>query len=209
MINHCKSILILILCICTTSWAQEFTSDTSYVRVREKDVYIGKSIKSAVHLFKTPLDMEIAANPRYGTFIPRLSVSPDSTKAVVVILHPIDAHSYAVINTITDEWSILTGEAYRVYWSKNSKRIAIYEWYPSNLQKIRIVDISVSPLEVITADELTESKYPSDSLQVRFDAVVWNKNGDSLSYSIIKKNFHGHQEIIKKKFPVKVKKKKY
>lgn len=190
--------LLLLLFVCITSCsAQKLTSDTSYARVHGKYFFVGNDSLPIFHLREIPPDNDSATfNPEYGTLVPLFSFSPDSSKILVVVRHAVDAHSYIIVQPRTKKWKVFGNEPSRVYWSPDSKRVAVQEQYQNDAQKIRVIDFSVSPTFVTV---VRDSIQPDE--KKNYGKIFWKRR--SLHYEIISKEKDGEKMIKWKVLPVK------
>jgi hypothetical protein len=169
--------------------AQELTSDTSYVKVREKSFFASNDSLPIFCLREVPPGNDSAVfNPEYGTLVPLFSFSPDSSKILIVVRHAVDAHSYIIVQMKTKQWNVYGNEPSRVYWSRDSKCVAVHEYYLNEAQKIRVIDFSVSPPRVTVAKD---SIQPDN--EKRFEKIFWRKH--SLHYEIVSRGKDGKKTV--------------
>ena len=194
-----KNLCLLIL-LSAAAAAQQFSSDTSYIKPRGRLLYIGSNPKPLIRLFDPQFDLEAATNPHFGQFMPMLSLSADSSKAVVVIRLAVDAHAYVVIDIATGTWEILQGEASRVYWSADSRRLAVYERFLSDLQKIRIIDFSQNSFPIYTGLDIIEPADQEGKKRIEMRGFRWDAQGVVLQYVIATTDSLGETTSVPKQF---------
>ena len=192
--------LCLIILLYAASIAQQFSLDTSYVKPRGRLLYVGSNPRPLIRLFDPQYDLEAALNPRFGQFMPLLSLSADSSKAVVIIRHAADAHSYAVVDIASGNWEILQGEASRVYWSGDSRRLAVYERFLSDLQKIRVIDFSQNPFPVYTGSDIIKPSDQEGKKRIEMKDFRWDAQGVVLQYVIATTDSLGKTTNLPKQF---------
>jgi hypothetical protein len=129
-----------------------------------------------------------------------LSLSADSSKAVVVIRCAVDAHAYTVIDIATGTWEILQGEASRVYWSADSRRLAVYERFLSDLQKIHIIDFSQNPFTIYTGSDIIKPTDQEGKKRIEMRDFRWNAQGIMLRYVIATTDSLGKTTSVPKHF---------
>lgn len=194
-----KNLYLLIL-LSAAAAAQQFSSDTSYMKPRGRLLYIRSNPKPLIRLFDPQYDLEAALNPRFGQFMPLLSLSADSSKAVVMIRHAADAHSYAVVDIASGNWEILQGEASRVYWSADSRRLAVYERFLSDLQKIHIIDFSQNPFPIYTGSDIIKPSDQEGKKRIEMRDFRWDAQGVVLQYVIATTDSLGKTTSVPKQF---------
>ncbi len=184
--------------------AQQLTSDTSYAKVRDKYFFIDDDSLAVFRLREAPPGNDSALfNPEYGTLVPLFSFSPDSSKILVVVRHAVDAHSYIIVQVKTKQWKVYGSEPSRVYWSRDSKCVAVHEYYLNEAQKIRVVDFSVSP-PLVTV--VKDSIQPND--KKKFGKIFWSQTHCGgkkrlLHYEIISQEENGKTDVREKVFRVR------
>jgi hypothetical protein len=190
----------LLIFLCATAAAQQFSSDTSFVKPRGRFLYVGSNPKPLIRLFDPQHNLEVPTNPRFGQFVPMLSLSADSSKAVVMIRRAGDSHAYTVIDIATGNWKILPGEAARVYWSADSRRLAIYERFLSDLQKIRIIDFSQNPFLIYTGSDIIKPSDQEGKKCIEMKDFCWDAQGVVLQYVIATTDSIGNTKKVAKQF---------
>jgi hypothetical protein len=190
---------ILSLAAASTLVGQEFSSDTSYVKARGKDLFIGFDSVPIVHLLDPGTDFDAAVNPRFGTFLPLSSIAPDSSAVIVLITHAFDALSYAVVQPRRREWTIVQGEAARVYWAGGTQRAAVLERFLSGMERIRIIDYTGPSARVFTCPDTIRPADQENGKRMAFDRIEWSSANDTLRYTIVT-TFDGSrtQSVIRK-----------
>jgi hypothetical protein len=174
---------VVLFCLVSAVSAQRFSHDTSWVKPRGQQLFIGNSKKPLVRLYDPQFNVEDKMDPHYGTFLPQLSVSADSSKAVILIRHAKDSHAYAAIDVTAGNWQILGGEASAVYWSPDYSRAAIYEHYLSELQKIRVIDFA-APITPYTVPDVIKPSAMEGNRTVLFKNIRWRSNA-AVEYAIV------------------------
>jgi hypothetical protein len=192
--------LCLLILLSAAAAAQQFSSDTSYMKPRGRLLYIGSNPKPLIRLFDPQYNLEATTNPRFGQFMPMISLSADSSKAVVVIRCAVDAHAYTVIDIATGTWEILQGEASRVYWSADSRRLAVYERFLNDLQKIHIIDFSQNPFLIYTGSDIIKPSDQEGKKRIEMRGFRWNAQGIVLRYVIATTDSLGKTTSVPKHF---------
>ncbi|MCX6137791.1 MAG: hypothetical protein NTV54_09890 [Ignavibacteriales bacterium] len=199
--------MIIFTLATTIADAQGLTADTSYLKPRGRLLFAGTNPKPLIRLFDPLFDVDAASNPRFGTFLPLLSLSADRSKAVIIIHHAPDAHAYAVVDIAGGNWEILSGEAAAVYWSGDNTKAAIYERYLSELQKIRIVDFSSPSLSSYTVPDVITPSAQEGKHRVVFKDIRW-RNNSAINYTIVTTDSAGAMSKADRGFAIPEKKKK-
>ncbi len=174
--------------------AQELTSDTSYAKVRGKYFFVNNDSLPLFRLLDLPAGNDTALfNPEYGTLVPLFSFSPDSSKILAVVRHAVDAHSYIIVQPKLRKWRAYGSEPLRVYWSRDSKCVAVHEYYLNEAQKIRVIDFSVSPAHVTV---VKDSIQPNE--EKNYGKIFWKRH--SLRYEVISPEENGKTDVREKVF---------
>jgi hypothetical protein len=87
-----------------------------------------------------------------------------------------------------------------VYWSADSRRLAVYERFLNDLQKIHIIDFSQNPFPIYTGSDIIKPSDQEGKKRIEMRDFRWNAQGIMLWYVIATTDSLGKTTSVLKHF---------